>query len=401
MSHQIQEAVVKVNNLHKGFKLPQEKKSSVKSVFVDMFQKRSYVKQEVLKGITFEVKKGEFFGIVGRNGSGKSTLLKLLAHIYTPTSGSMHVKGSLVPFIELGVGFNPELTGRENVYLNGALLGFSRKEIDGMYKDIVDFAELKEFMDQKLKNYSSGMQVRLAFSIAIRAQGDILLLDEVLAVGDSAFQQKCYDYFNQLKKEKKTIILVSHNMQAVEQFCDRALLIDKGRIVKIGLSSEIGAMYENMFIKEELLASKSSRPKDVTLPTYVHSIKIYQFGKRTGEIQGGEDFEIELDVRSDTNMTNVNVGINIKNHSNNMLLWADTKTVMEEINLHKNKPNKIRFKMTNILTNGVYSINSGIAHYEDSNPKVIYRQEVPEKFTIINQPSKSLTTAPFEATVVR
>src|SRR5690606_31573026 len=154
--------------------------------------KRTYEKQQVLKNISFEIKKGEFVGIVGRNGSGKSTLLKLLAGIYSPDKGSIEVNGKLVPFIELGVGFNPELTGRENVFLNGALLGFNRKEMQAMYKDIVEFAELERFMDQKLKNYSSGMQVRLAFSIAIRAQSDILLIDEVLAVGDAAFQQKCY-----------------------------------------------------------------------------------------------------------------------------------------------------------------------------------------------------------------
>src|SRR5690606_7141480 len=154
--------------------------------------RRKYEKQQVLKDINFEIKKGEFFGIVGRNGSGKSTLLKLLAGIYSPDSGHVQVNGKLVPFIELGVGFNPELTGRENVFLNGALLGFNRKEMESMYEEIVEFAELERFMDQKLKNYSSGMQVRLAFSIAIRAKADILVLDEVLAVGDEAFQKKCY-----------------------------------------------------------------------------------------------------------------------------------------------------------------------------------------------------------------
>ena len=165
----------------------------------------------MLKDISFEVRQGDFFGIVGRNGSGKSTLLKIISQIYVPEKGSVSVKGKLVPFIELGVGFNPELTGRENVYLNGALLGFTREEIDAMYDDIVEFAELEDFMDQKLKNYSSGMQVRLAFSVAIKAQGDILVLDEVLAVGDEAFQRKCDNFFAQMQKgPTKTIILVTH-----------------------------------------------------------------------------------------------------------------------------------------------------------------------------------------------
>lgn len=182
---------------------------------------KGYKEQQVLKDISFEVEKGDFFGIVGRNGSGKSTLLKIISQIYVPEKGKVSVNGTLVPFIELGVGFNPELTGRENIYLNGALLGFTRSEIDAMYDDIVEFAELEEFMDQKLKNYSSVMQVRLAFSIAIKAEGDILVLDEVLAVGDEAFQRKCFEYFASLKKQKKTVILVTHDMASVQRFCTK------------------------------------------------------------------------------------------------------------------------------------------------------------------------------------
>ena len=199
-----------------------------------------------VKGISFDVHKGEFIGIVGRNGSGKSTLLKILAQIYYPETGSVTVNGTLVPFIELGVGFNPELTGRENVYLNGALLGFSRKEMDDMYQEIVQFAELEQFMDAKLKNYSSGMQVRLAFSIAIRARGDILILDEVLAVGDAEFQQKCNDYFASLKGGQ-TVILVTHDMYNVRKFCDRAILIEDGQIQAEGSPEVVAKAYENLW----------------------------------------------------------------------------------------------------------------------------------------------------------
>ena len=186
-------------------------------------------------------------GIVGRNGSGKSTLLKILAGIYYPSKGEVTVNGTLVPFIELGVGFNPELTGRENVYLNGALLGFSNKEMDAMYDDIWKFAELEQFQDQKLKNYSSGMQVRLAFSIAIRAKGDILVLDEVLAVGDAAFQQKCNDYFKDLKNNGQTIILVTHSMGDVRKFCTRAIMIEGGKIVHDGDPKEVADEYLKLF----------------------------------------------------------------------------------------------------------------------------------------------------------
>jgi len=219
---------IKVDHVSKTFKLPQEKNNSIKAAVVNFYRrKRSFQNQEVLKDVSFEIKKGEFFGIVGRNGSGKSTLLKMLAGIYEPTKGAVHINGKLTPFIELGVGFNPELTGRENIYLNGALLGFSRKEMSKMYKDIVEFAELEEFMDQKLKNYSSGMQVRLAFSVAIRANTDILLIDEVLAVGDQSFQEKCFEYFSSIKKSNKTVVFVTHDMSNVERFCDRVFVIDK------------------------------------------------------------------------------------------------------------------------------------------------------------------------------
>ncbi len=238
---------LKVTNLYKDFKLPTERAWGLKQmIFNTLKGVKGFKTQHVLRGISFTVEKGEFLGIVGRNGSGKSTLLKVLAGIYVPEKGDVLVNGSLIPFIELGVGFNPELTGRENVYLNGALLGFSNAEMDKMYDDIVDFAELREFMNQKLKNYSSGMQVRLAFSIAIRARGDILILDEVLAVGDAAFQEKCNEYFKSLHGQQ-TVILVTHSMENVERFCDRAILIENGKILQSGDPKRVAKAYLDLF----------------------------------------------------------------------------------------------------------------------------------------------------------
>ncbi|HFH9929079.1 TPA: ABC transporter ATP-binding protein [Streptococcus suis] len=235
---------VKVDHVSKFFKLPTEASQSLRTTMVNRFKGiKGYKEQHVLKDISFEVEKGDFFGILGRNGSGKSTLLKIISQIYVPEHGSVIVNGKLVSFIELGVGFNPELTGRENVYLNGALLGFSREEIDEMYDDIVDFAELREFMNQKLKNYSSGMQVRLAFSVAIKAQGDVLILDEVLAVGDEAFQRKCNDYFVERKKSGKTTILVTHDMGAVKKYCNKAVLIEHGLVKAIGNPENVANQY--------------------------------------------------------------------------------------------------------------------------------------------------------------
>lgn len=262
-----QQSAVVVKDLYKSFKLPHEQHSGIKQVILNFAkQKKGYEVQHVLDDISFEIQKGEFFGIVGRNGSGKSTLLKLLAGIYTPDKGLVQLNGSLTPFIELGVGFNPELTGRENIFLNGALLGFSKSEMEAMYSDIVEFAELEKFMDQKLKNYSSGMQVRLAFSIAIRAQSDILLLDEVLAVGDEAFQRKCYGYFEDLKREKKTVIIVTHDMAAVERFCDRAMLIENGKIVDKGPAHEVAVAYKKLFSPiEEVVPEETSSDEEVVI----------------------------------------------------------------------------------------------------------------------------------------
>ncbi|MFR5100773.1 MAG: ABC transporter ATP-binding protein, partial [Bifidobacterium pseudocatenulatum] len=237
--------VLKVEHVAKSFRLPMEQASGLKQAVINWTKGISgYKMQHVLRDINFEVKEGDFFGVVGRNGSGKSTLLKLISGIYMPDQGSISVDGKLVSFIELGVGFNPELTGRENVYLNGALLGFSQEEIDAMYDDIVEFSELSEFMDQKLKNYSSGMQVRLAFAVAIKAKGDILVLDEVLAVGDEAFQRKCDNFFTEVKQDPtKTVILVTHSMDSVKKYCNKAILIKDGEIIASGNQDDVADRY--------------------------------------------------------------------------------------------------------------------------------------------------------------
>lgn len=257
MTHQ--HIAVKVAGVSKSFKLPTESTQSLRTALVNRFKGiKGYKRQEVLRDITFDVYQGDFFGIVGRNGSGKSTLLKIISQIYVPEKGQVTIDGKLVSFIELGVGFNPELTGRENVYMNGAMLGFTTEEIDAMYDDIVTFAELGEFMNQKLKNYSSGMQVRLAFSVAIKAQGDILILDEVLAVGDEAFQRKCNDYFLERKQSGKTTILVTHDMSAVKKYCNRAVLIEDGLVKVQGDPFDIANQYSFDNIQAGFLSHHSS-----------------------------------------------------------------------------------------------------------------------------------------------
>lgn len=266
------EVALSVEHVSKSFRLPTEQATGLKQAFINWTKGiKGYKEQKVLKDISFEVHKGDFFGIVGRNGSGKSTLLKLISGIYVPDEGNIRYQGKLVPFIELGVGFNPELTGRENVYLNGALLGFTREEIDAMYDDIVDFAELGEFMDQKLKNYSSGMQVRLAFSVAIKAQGDILVLDEVLAVGDEAFQRKCDTFFANIKKDPtKTVILVTHDMSAVKKYCNKAILIKDGNIIVSGDKDEVADKYslENLQVEQSKPDNRKQNDESEVMDKY-------------------------------------------------------------------------------------------------------------------------------------
>lgn len=287
------EVAVAVRDIHKEFVLPQSKNSSFKQSFVNIVKKNNKVTQKVLDGVSFDVYKGDFFGIVGRNGSGKSTLLKLLAGVYVPTSGEIQLDGKLTPFIELGVGFNPELSGRDNVYLNGALLGFNRKQMDEMYDDIVEFAELQPFMDQKLKNYSSGMQVRLAFSIAIKAKNEILIFDEVLAVGDEAFQRKCLDVFERYKAEGQTVILVSHDMETVRQFCTRAVLINNGEKVMIGDPKKIAAKYSEL--NQEVIDAESVKKNKHSVEAQASMKTFDSAGNESVSFDAGEEIFAELD----------------------------------------------------------------------------------------------------------
>jgi ABC-type polysaccharide/polyol phosphate transport system ATPase subunit len=237
------EPAVEFAHVSKTFRLPHERRTTIKEHFLHPLRRVDYEEQRALDGVSFTVDHGEAFGIVGPNGSGKSTALKVIAGIYAHDSGVVRVNGRLSPFIELGVGFNMELTGRENIRLTATLLGLRRDELDARFDDIVAFSELDRFLDQKLKNYSSGMQVRLAFSIAIQVDFDILLLDEVLAVGDQDFQAKCYDVFDRFRAEGKTIILVSHNLDDVSRVCDRALMLEEGRVVAVGPASEVTGAY--------------------------------------------------------------------------------------------------------------------------------------------------------------
>jgi len=379
---------IEVRNVTKSFRIPLDGSSGIKQKILNIFKrKKGYREFTPLRDISFKVKKGEFFGIVGRNGSGKSTLLKTIAGIYVPEEGYTKVNGLLVPFIELGVGFNPELSGRENVSLNSALLGFSREETATMYEDIVDFAELHDFMEEQLKNYSSGMQVRLAFSIAIRAKGDILLLDEVLAVGDSAFQQKCFDYFAQLKEEKKTVVLVTHSMSAVQKFCDTALLLDDGVIVHQGTSEDVARRYEEMFIKERTEKKiKSGLTSKITLNrkevVTLDSVVAIQKNVSTVHLKAFEDFKLLITLTPNEDINLTVVGFNIKNEQGDVLSAFSTLDSLGGIQFKARKKLELHIEIENIFTNGNYTLNMAIADNTNGTEKLIYRKRDALHFSI-------------------
>lgn len=354
MNRQSANLAIEANDIHKDFHLPHERANSIKTSLVHFFTRdKSYEIQHALRGVSFEIKKGEFFGILGRNGSGKSTLLKILAEIYRPTQGSVRHYGKLVPFIELGVGFNPELTGRENVYLNGALLGFSVREIDERYEEIVKFAELEDFMDQKLKNYSSGMQVRLAFSVATRAEADILLVDEVLAVGDADFQRKCFDYFKSLKKVGKTVVFVTHDMGAVREYCDNAILIDDGHIKVRGDANEVADEYLKLFNRVED-EEKADDPNDQGRWGDGRVRVINQ------EVVVGKKLRLEFKLTANTEIEDVVMGFRFYDESGNIIAGASTVNAQQGItnglSFVKNETKNIIFEGDNILGTGDYRL---------------------------------------------
>jgi ABC-2 type transport system ATP-binding protein len=285
-------------------------------------------------------------------------LLKILAGIYQPTKGTVGTVGKLVPFIELGVGFNPELTGRENVYLNGAMLGFSRKETAAMYHDIVAFAELEDFMEQKLKNYSSGMQVRLAFSMATRAKADILLIDEVLAVGDADFQRKCFNYFSQLKNEKITVVFISHDMTAVREYCDRAMLIEDNKVVEIGPTDEVSQKYLRLFMTNNLSES-SSEANDRWGD---QAISIASVDNTVTE----DTITVAISIKCHQDFARPIAGLRIRDATSNEVTGTNTRQEKVQLpDLKKGKKLKVQWQLPNILRDGEYSIDIALQYPDE------------------------------------
>lgn len=363
------ENAIVVKNVSKRFVIPHEKISTLKGAFVSFFKKKDYEVFDALKDVSFEVKKGEFFGIIGRNGSGKSTLLKILAGIYVPNKGSVKIHGHISPFLELGIGFNPELSGRDNIYLNGTVLGLTKKQIDEKFNDIVAFSELERFIDQKLKNYSSGMSVRLAFSVAIHANRDILLMDEVLAVGDSNFQSKCLREFIKYKEQGKTVVLVSHDITTIQRYCDRALLLRNGKIEKIGSSEEVGNeyVYQNMSDEEKRIFEeqrknnknenqeiKAEEPKPEKIAEILDVKFLDKDGKEKNMFMSGEDIKIKVCFKKKKEVNKINIGIGLYKDDNTYVFSYNTQ--MDDYVISRDVENVTLSLDSNPLLKGNYFV---------------------------------------------
>lgn len=356
------EIILKAEHLGKTFRLPKDSRKSLKQTVLS-FGRVDYEEFNVLRDVNFNVKRGEFFGILGRNGSGKSTLLKILSGIYTPTEGSVQLEGDLTPFIELGIGFNHELSGRDNVFLNGAILGLTKKEIQDKYDEIVAFSELEKFMEQKLRNYSSGMLVRLAFAIAIQAHNDILLIDEVLAVGDANFQQKCLNVFRQLKKSGKTIVLVTHDMGAVEEFCDRAILIEDGEITMEGKGRDVANRYRR--INFEQLTDNDSNNKVMRWGNKAATVnRVTVANKKTREkakLITEKEFILSIDVTYNTTLDDPVTGFQIIDAAGQIIIGLNTR-ISHYKKMDRVKGDRAVFEWTlpNVLKSGTYFVSATV-----------------------------------------
>lgn len=379
---------ISVKNVSKEFTYSSMKASTLKNLVTGIFASEDPLNSEsshsrVLNDVSFEVQRGDFYGIVGRNGSGKSTLLKVIANIYSPTTGTVQVNGKVVPFIELGIGFNGELTGRENVYLNGALLGYSRKEVARKLDDIIRFSELRPYIDHKLKNYSSGMQVRLAFSVATRlSQSNILIIDEVLAVGDADFQRKCFDYFKSLKKQKKTVIFVTHDMNAVREYCNKAMLIDQSEVIAIGDPEMIATEYTKLFQHEEVEVEKDEAAKrwgtnEVTFSNVKLSRNVLK--------KSSESLLVMCDLVCNRRVEEPVIGISIMDSEGQRLFGTNTRILKKTVPnvLEEGQKLSVEWSVPHIFNEGKYGVcvsiglASGIVcdSWDDARYFQVYKEE--------------------------
>jgi ABC-type polysaccharide/polyol phosphate transport system ATPase subunit len=315
---------VTLDGVSKTFRIPHQQYHTLKERALHPFRARTYDVLRAVDDVTLTVPKGEFFGIVGRNGSGKSTLLKCLAGIYRPDEGLIEIDGRLSPFIELGVGFNPELAARDNALINAVMLGLSRNEAARRFDDILAFAELEEFVDLALKNYSSGMAVRLGFAVATQVDADILLVDEVLAVGDASFQQKCFEAFQRLKDAGKTILLVTHDMGLVERFCDRAMLLERGEVLGIGDPHEIARLYNEVNFGKLVPEGAPDRLEQTASGAEIVACWFESGGQPASGLAQGESLEVLYEVHFHEEVVDPVFSLSLRNEVGHTVFTTST-----------------------------------------------------------------------------
>ena len=364
--------MVEVRDLGKTFRIPDHRVDSLKERAVHPFRKQGYRELKALDGISFDVHQGEFFGIVGLNGSGKSTLLKILGSIYKADRGKIRTAGRIAPFIELGVGFNPEMTAYENVVLNAVMMGLSRQEAAARVQSVIEFAGLENFVDLKLKNYSSGMMVRLAFSVLVEVEADIMLIDEVLAVGDASFAQKCEDVFFEMREAGKTIILVTHDMNSIEKFCHRAMMIHDGKVSVLGTPEEVSDWYlkANFYELDERPgfhpgAAEEGDDAHVT-ETWIED----RDGKRIHNVEQGKPFRIALRIEAIRDIEKPMFDFIVYNELA-FHVFAITQKMSDVVGvpdrLTAGEQVTISAEVTNILKPGRFHVGGRVFHNENRN----------------------------------
>lgn len=366
---------IEVNNISKSYQISHQAKS-YKTIKDDLFNslkkpfgRSSEEKSETfwaLDDVSFEVNPGEIFGVVGLNGSGKSTLLKILSRIVDPTKGRVSLRGRTASLLEVGTGFHPELTGRENIYLNGSMLGMSRREINNKFNEIVEFSEVEKFIDTPVKHYSSGMYVRLAFSVAAHLESEILILDEVLAVGDAAFQQKSMKKILRTMEEGRTVLFVSHSMSAVQQLCSRGILLDKGKVSKIGDVADITNHYLKITSGGQNINSHASslwKNDGSYVNEYFVPSRVFiadRYGNRTGSCKHTEDYYLVVEGRQNITDPLFNIGFSLKEVETNNTIFLSMSTDGEKKHWPKIREGKITYKAKlpkHLLNTNTYTIS--------------------------------------------
>ena len=356
---------VSAYGLGKRFRMPETRTHTLKEQALHPLRRTKYHNFKAIEDVTFSVPQGEFFGIVGRNGSGKSTLLKCLAGIYRYDTGQAYINGRVSTFIELGVGFNPDLTAKDNVVLNGIMLGLSPREAKARYQQVIEFAELEDFVDLKLKNYSSGMHVRLAFSVMIQVDADVLIIDEVLAVGDASFQQKCFDEFDRIRQEGKTVLLVTHDMGAVERYCDRALLLDSGKQIAIGDSQHIGNQYLQINFEQGHSTNSQANADSQRYGDQSAEIRDAWFedqnGIRTETLVHGEQCQIVIAAHFNQDVHDPAFEATVLNGQLQTVFCANTTRTDEHTGLFRaGEDSTMKFGFQNIFSPGRYYLTPSI-----------------------------------------